>query len=132
MPPCGFCTETGVASAMFVRFKPTGFEAQRLANQFSGFSIRAWNLATAVGVPTADAPFDVAKALHKLHDLFTTAVRRSPQGCVKHTHVLAKYFEVIDKAHRLLHCFVRASFKYGPRSCELQSPKQMFRVKLLQ
>lgn len=24
----------------------------------------------------------LAKALHKLHDLFTTAVRRSPQGCV--------------------------------------------------
>ena len=64
------------------------FEAQRLA-QFSGFSIRVWNSEELIRLGPSEIPTlssrnlgALAKALHKLHDLFTTAVRRSPQGCV--------------------------------------------------
>lgn len=69
----------------------------------------------------------LAQAARSIHN---SSSKISSRLCVKQTHVFAKYLEVIDKAHRLLHCFVPASFKWGPHSCELQSLKQMSWVEI--
>lgn len=90
-------------------------EAQRLA-QFSGFSIRVWNSELDPTGGRLSQPCHhgfwcgqgLAQAARSIHN---SSSKISPRLCVKRTHVFAKYLEVIDKAHRLLHCFVPASFK---------------------